>query len=232
MGLQLPSSDYDIAIELRDDAQMALEDACQVLNRHLPAVSGWVRMPGAHPFIRGTIERNHQVCQVDVCLIPDPQQHHALAASIFVAEVLCKHMVTLKPVVLLLKQLLRACRLTSGQGGLSSYALTLMVAAVMCDAGMEKAPEECALRVLLRFLGHFGRERPAGRFAAVVVVERDVPLAERLLDGCRCTRAAVGRATRRGHAARARASRGASRGTRKASQDRARCMLRLFVRPW
>ncbi len=168
MGTYLPSSDYDIMVNTYECINLC--EVIDELRKHVSSPRGWHLVTGPFPVIRGAVTASDGTTR-QVNIATGNSSSSTFAASVFVANVLCANMATLKPIVLLLKQLLRACHLTAEQGGLSAYAITLMVAATIYTNEKETVPMDHAADVLIRFLDHWTQQPTSDLAQAVVVSE-------------------------------------------------------------
>ena len=184
MTMQLPSSDYDVAVQVKDK-KMSNDELRGALHHHV-TIAGWKATSSPFAKVVGVVQDG---LKVEVSVATEAL-NHVKAAHILVSSVFCKQMPLLRPVMLILKQFLRSCHLDAKLGGLRSWGLVLMVATVMYD---EPEDSESALKLFLRrFLraladdeGHavVVREGRGGarRLALATMKRRDMEFAEILV---------------------------------------------------
>lgn len=140
-GLAVPSSDVDLVLcYMANGAWWPAADPLELLSQAL-ASERWVQavqyLPGARvPVIKMTCgivptgaDVSAGVIHVDISL--DSGAHRGVETAAFVAR-LCWHLPGLRPLVIVLKALLKERGLNDTyRGGLSSYGLTVMAAAVI-----------------------------------------------------------------------------------------------------
>jgi len=164
MTLQLPCSDYDVAVQFKG-CSMSQDELIEALRSFSPAAAGWDAIAGSHPKVVGTMGSSPGVW-VELSIATQTLRN-TQAAHVLVSQIFCAGLPFLRPIVLVLKQFLKACDLDAKHGGLRSYGLALMVAAVLYEA----PPAASAEMMLMRFVQHFTQPLGLTRRHAVVVHE-------------------------------------------------------------
>ena len=171
-GLQLPASDVDLVI-CGVPPELPAAEAVAMLAAALEAQPrpSWIRslkpLPnGRVPLIKAVaplpaalaaLTQPTGELALDISLDVAPA-HDGVSTTSFTRDVLCASLPTLRPLVLVLKQLLCTAGLTCGyHGGLSSYALVLMATSVLQQPSYLGGASRSVGPLLLRFLASFAQ---------------------------------------------------------------------------
>ena len=174
-GLQLPASDVDLVVcgvppelpaaEAVSTLAAALEAQTQqrwirslkpLPNGRVPLIKAVAPLPGdlaalTQPEGELALDISLDLAPISLDLAP---AHDGVSTTAFTRDVLCASLPTLRPLVLVLKQLLGNAGLTCGyHGGLSSYALVLMATSVLQSylGGASRSVGPLLLRFLTSF---------------------------------------------------------------------------------
>ena len=171
-GLQLPASDVDLVV-CGVPPELPAAEAVAMLAAALEAQPQprWIRslkpLPnGRVPLIKAVAPLPSDLAALtqpagelalDISLDVAPA-HDGVSTTSFTRDVLCASLPTLRPLVLVLKQLLCNAGLTCGyHGGLSSYALVLMATSVLQQPSYLGGASRSVGPLLLRFLTSFAQ---------------------------------------------------------------------------
>ena len=129
-----------------------LSDIHVIEHTRVPLIKACVPLP---PEVATACDADLPLLQLDISM--EGSHHSGRASTSLTRDVFLHHLPKLRPLVLVLKQLLASRHLNSAAtGGLGSYALVLMAASLLeGQAGLGAAPVPGVGQLLTRFLDYF-----------------------------------------------------------------------------